>query len=214
MDYDGFYVLLWRDLRAPEPNLLLRLAISIVMALMLLALGLAGAWGFAHSTGCRWVLDEHIVTAMVLASICWFVMLMVIWRPMRRGRRFVVPSIATIALAVASLAGMFAIDELLRSRDEDFLMMAVLFMGSAAVILVWLPTMQRLLRGKSVIGPDNLVSVHCPHCGYSLIGLRNLRCPECGTEFTIDELIRSQGYRGVEKVSSEEVERIKWVKPA
>ena len=67
--------------------------------------------------------------------------------------------------------------------------------------------MQRLLRGKSVVGPDNQVRVHCPSCGYSLIGLRNLRCPECGTEFTIDELIRSQGYSGVKKVSPEEAER-------
>ena len=188
MDDDSFYVLLWRNIHAPEPNLLLRLAISIVTASILLAIGLTGAWGFAHSTGCSYVLDEHIATAMVLAAVCWLGMLIAIWRPMQRGRRFVVPAIATIALTVACVGGMCAIDGLLHSRDEDFLTLAVLFMGSAAVILVWLPTMQRLLRGKSVVGPDNQVRVHCPSCGYSLIGLRNLRCPECGTEFTIDRI--------------------------
>ncbi|MCH9033356.1 MAG: hypothetical protein IID42_02485 [Planctomycetes bacterium] len=28
----------------------------------------------------------------------------------------------------------------------------------------------------------------CPKCGYDLKGLAMARCPECGTEFTLDEL--------------------------
>ena len=114
----------------PNPICLLRLAISIVTALILLALSLSGAWGFAHLTGCRWVLDEHIVTALVLAAVCWFGMLIAIWRPMRRGRRFVVPAIATLALAVASIAGMFAIDEIAPLARRGFsCTIAVLFYG-------------------------------------------------------------------------------------
>lgn len=38
--------------------------------------------------------------------------------------------------------------------------------------------------------------VHCPQCGCSLIGLTELRCPECGARFTIDKLIGAQGYTG------------------
>ena len=31
----------------------------------------------------------------------------------------------------------------------------------------------------------------CPRCGYNLSGLSQCRCPECGTEFRLDELWRS-----------------------
>ena len=31
--------------------------------------------------------------------------------------------------------------------------------------------------------------VPCPTCGYDLTGLRGTRCPECGTEFTLDQLL-------------------------
>lgn len=28
----------------------------------------------------------------------------------------------------------------------------------------------------------------CPKCGYNLSGLRQCRCPECGAEYTLEEL--------------------------
>ncbi len=28
----------------------------------------------------------------------------------------------------------------------------------------------------------------CPECGYNLSGLTHCRCPECGTEYTLDQL--------------------------
>ncbi|MEK6799431.1 MAG: hypothetical protein AABZ12_10730 [Planctomycetota bacterium] len=31
----------------------------------------------------------------------------------------------------------------------------------------------------------------CPKCGYSLRGLTHCRCPECGTEYELEELWRS-----------------------
>lgn len=34
--------------------------------------------------------------------------------------------------------------------------------------------------------PDRVIP--CPKCGYDLKGLAMARCPECGTEFTLDEL--------------------------
>ena len=30
----------------------------------------------------------------------------------------------------------------------------------------------------------------CPHCGYNLSGLTHCRCPECGTEYRLDQLWR------------------------
>jgi uncharacterized C2H2 Zn-finger protein len=205
MQDESFYLSLWRNLRSPERNVVLRLAVSLASGLFSLAGGLTGAWVAARLGGARYqgyVRDEHMVVALFLAGICWFVMLILIWSRMRHGRRFVVPAIATVGVAVLAIGSTVAIDEFL-ARDEEFLMAAVLLVGAAVVILVWLPTVQRLIRGRPVVGRDGLVLVNCPQCGYSLVGLRDLRCPECGTEFTIDELIRAQEYSGVPKVNDE-----------
>ncbi len=45
---------------------------------------------------------------------------------------------------------------------------------------------------------------HCPRCGYSLVGLRQCRCPECGTEFSLDELWRAALRRRALSVDSPE----------
>jgi hypothetical protein len=213
MENESFHLSLWRTLRAPEPNLAMRLAMSIVAALVLGAAGIAAAWAYAQFYGNGYVRDEQAAAAMSLAGACWFLVLILIWRPMRHGRQIAVPTITTLAIIVAAIAGSVAIDELLNLRDDEMLMFAVVLLGAAAVILVWLPTAQRLLRGRPVVGPDDLVRVNCPRCGYSLIGLRDLRCPECGTEFTIDELIRSQDYSGVRKVSAAEAESLNQPRP-
>ena len=90
---------------------------------------------------------------------------------------------------------------MVRSNDE-LVMSAVGLAGGGVALLIWLPAILRLLHGNPVIGADKQVVVHCPSCGYSLIGLNELRCPECGETFTIDELIRAQGYDGAKMKDS------------
>ena len=41
----------------------------------------------------------------------------------------------------------------------------------------------------------NKTAVACPKCGYNLTGLQGTRCPECGTLYTIDELLAEQPSR-------------------
>lgn len=208
MENENIYLSLWRSLRSPEPNLVLRVGVSLATGLLLTAACIAGAWSYAQFAASGYVRDEQAAVAMSLAGACWFVVLILMWRPMRYGRRIVVPTISTLAIIVAAIGAGVAIDELLNRRDEEMLIAAVFLLGGAVIILVWLPTTQRLVRGRPVVGPDDLVLVNCPQCGYSLIGLRDLRCPECGTEFTIDELIRAQDYSGVRKVSAAEAESL------
>lgn len=79
-------------------------------------------------------------------------------------------------------------------HSSDVLFSAWCLLAGALVILLWLPTLHGFRWGRSIVDAEGLVNVHCPECGYSLIGLPELRCPECGTKFTIDKLIRKQKY--------------------
>ncbi len=54
-----------------------------------------------------------------------------------------------------------------------------------AAFLVWRDGYVRGWRSSRTRPPA------CPSCGYNLSGLTRCRCPECGTEYSIDELWQS-----------------------
>ena len=58
-----------------------------------------------------------------------------------------------------------------------------------ATVLIWRETADE--RSGRLRGAGRL-TVACPRCGYNLTGLQQTTCPECGTTYTIDELIASQ----------------------
>ena len=74
------------------------------------------------------------------------------------------------------------------------------FVGSAtapllwivATIFVWRETAAERAARIDSTGRDAVV---CPTCGYNLTGLKEPRCPECGTQFTLDQLLASQPSR-------------------
>lgn len=195
MPVNDSYVDIWRSLREAETNLVIRIAASLISGLVFAALGLAAAWTYTLVYAQRWVHEEYVIVSLFFACVCWYPALMWIWRGARRGRYFIRPAIATVALWAMTLLGGVAID-ISPVQQEEFLIIALTLISGAATIFLWLPLLNRLFRGRPVIGPDNQVDVHCPDCGYSMIGLCDLRCPECGARFTIDELIRHQNYAG------------------
>jgi len=65
-----------------------------------------------------------------------------------------------------------------------------------ATVLIWRESAGERAARLANAGRDAIV---CPTCGYNLTGLREARCPECGTQFTIDQLLAAQPARaGVE----------------
>ncbi len=118
-----------------------------------------------------------------------------IWGGFGRKRFPLRPLLATIALWAGTVTAGILIDQTVRFEAEAIIFALCLF-AAAVNVLLWLPAAHRLKRGRPVVNEENLVNVHCPQCGYSLIGLVELRCPECGARFTTDELIRSQNYTG------------------
>ena len=71
------------------------------------------------------------------------------------------------------------------------------FVGGVVAIIAWLiatvfvwreTALERAQRVRATTGS----SVACPTCGYNLTGLTEARCPECGSKFTLDELLAAQ----------------------
>jgi hypothetical protein len=63
-----------------------------------------------------------------------------------------------------------------------------------ATVILWRETpVERLARlGGAGAGAAAVV---CPLCGYNLAGLREARCPECGSAFTLEQLLTAQPTR-------------------
>jgi predicted MFS family arabinose efflux permease len=59
---------------------------------------------------------------------------------------------------------------------------ALLWYGSTP--LIWCERKAEHAARLGTMGID----MACPNCGYNLTGLREARCPECGSQFTLDEL--------------------------
>jgi hypothetical protein len=58
-----------------------------------------------------------------------------------------------------------------------------------ATVLIWRETTGE--RAERIKGSTKS-AVTCPACGYNLTGLSQSRCPECGSAFTLDELLALQ----------------------
>jgi hypothetical protein len=58
-----------------------------------------------------------------------------------------------------------------------------------ATVLIWRETSAERIDRLAREGRE---TVSCPNCGYNLTGLSEARCPECGSRFTLDQLVRAQ----------------------
>ncbi len=194
----------WRELHSTKRHLLLRFAASFLSALVLLAASLLAAWLWAHLThpAWGWVYEAELGSAVVLGAALWFGVLVWLWR----RARIALHVIATIGIAAAFLGLSFTFGAVLRVREPEYFIGAFLLLAIGGVILVWLPLAMGYMRRRPVTDADDIVRVNCPQCGYSLVGLRDLRCPECGARFTVDELIRAQNYGGASAAQAESVE--------
>lgn len=159
--------------------LTLSLLVGSVTTYTLLFLLLERPWGDDAALA-----FASLATAPVFAVLWTYIWRSdVVWSARRVGRTMVV-------FAVGSMAGVacYAICTSVRGYEEVGILAGTLWwmtIWMAGTALVWRETGVESSRRKGT-GPERVIP--CPKCGYDLKGLAMARCPECGTEFTLDEL--------------------------
>jgi hypothetical protein len=122
-----------------------------------------------------------------------------LWRSTVRWTRARVRNTALAGLL--SLAGGAAFAAALVAVSRAIPNGIALLLGGGGVPIVWvLSTVllwretpaERLARMSGLVANPTVL---CPVCGYNLSGLREARCPECATTFTLDELAAAQPQR-------------------
>jgi hypothetical protein len=100
-------------------------------------------------------------------------------------------SATLICALVAAVAGVI-LGGLVHLVEDD----VSYFVGTAAAPLLWQVGTILVWRESPAERAERLAGaaggVVCPTCGYNLTGLKGTRCPECGSEFTLDQLLASQ----------------------
>jgi hypothetical protein len=104
-----------------------------------------------------------------------------------------------VALGLGILAGLVIWGAMDRGGSSSF----ATFAGGVLTIVLWL--IGTVLAWQETAGEraarvraSGKSAVACPKCGYNMTGLTESRCPECGTKFTLDELMAAQVHEDVE----------------
>lgn len=202
---------IWRRFRrGGELRPLMCLTATVALGLVLAGLGVAGGWlvGMTHENlGATFVLglvrEQDVRTGLFIAGIVWLASLVWIWRPAVRLNRHSLGAesrrqwVRPIAITVFAGALVTVLSYVIGRKPwdrTDYLVTAVTLVAGGVAVVFWLPTVFRLEQGRPILGRHGRVNVHCVECGYSMAGLRETVCPECGRTYTVDELILVQDY--------------------
>lgn len=187
-------------------NLLARLLLALVLlvatpVVYVVTFLLGDQTRYLNDTAALFVAD--IVTgAGIVAAWIMIWRPQVVWTTERRRRTGLV---ALVAIAPAMAIG-FLIVAVRRYDDEIAMVMGGLTWATcwlAGTILVWRETPHE--RSKR-LGELSSSAIACPQCGYNMTGLHHARCPECGTQYTLDELFATLREKAADLESEQEQE--------
>jgi hypothetical protein len=206
---ENVYVILWRRLSDGSAGVFVRLVMSLALALLLTGMALCGsylaalvfprAFGRGYSGGGGsfsaypqdWVLTAAfgLMGLLFLGCMYWMWSRRVKWRLVWRA------ALGTAAVWIAAGLALAGVEEWFRG-DDEIMFSGIFCLAFAATLLVWAPVVARLLvYGRPAFQEDGTtLDVTCPKCGYSLVGLYEAHCPECGERFTLDRLLAAQGF--------------------
>ena len=202
----GSLRILWRELSDGTAGAVTRIIVSLSMASLLAAAAciFAFVWGLSLANTSspppwigsrRWirVTDDMMAICLILAGVAYLPVLFWIWSRHRRSRGIWLGAAMTFGIWIVAI-GLMAFAAETISGDEGVLMVGVFFVALCITLIVWLQLYRRYVSGRALYGPDHQIDLRCPKCGYRMVGLREARCPECGTEYTLDDLVGKQDF--------------------
>ncbi len=139
------------------------------------------------------ITPELTIIAMIIVAIPW-----PLWR-LRQGYRTIVTTPRAAWLGFGYALGMFgpplgmlatlmATETSSASFDLRTLGIAALIMTAVIVLVTIAWLIIRLTLPKFVLQDGSL----CPQCAHCILGVQSMRCPECGSPFTYDDLETTQ----------------------
>ncbi|MCG8407257.1 MAG: hypothetical protein MI923_18825 [Phycisphaerales bacterium] len=149
----------------------------------------------------------NVISALFLA-FSWVLIWsrQVAWTP---GR-----TILTYVAAMWSFFPAFFVAGLVLIVDEWADELAVILGGMtwgviwlASTVIIWRETTFERARRLSQVSKSTIA---CPKCGYNMTGLNHARCPECGTQYSLDEMLMTLRERigDIECEQAAEYERV------
>lgn len=136
-----------------------------------------------------WTHADEVGTPFLLSNALAAGVLMIGWWAV--WRRVVHWTAGRIGLTILAAAGAVGIARLVVLGNDVFLSGNIQAvhpwdLAGDCAAAVWIGATAYLWRGGTT---GHVPRLPCPRCGYDLRGLREARCPECGTEYTLDELL-------------------------
>ena len=178
------------DLRTGYAGWISRAALSLVSAAAILSAAMLWMGLLEASTGR--LRDEHIALTMGVAGAIWCGVLALLWWTYRRFQVTLKAAFAVIATWAIVLPGTLLIDSMMQ-QGEEYLIAAAVLLGIAISFASIIQICYLRVRKGTVTRAIVRVRVACPNCGSSFVGLRVCRCPECGSEYTIETLVDALG---------------------
>jgi predicted RNA-binding Zn-ribbon protein involved in translation (DUF1610 family) len=124
--------------------------------------------------------------------MAWVGALATVWWGFRQWARLVRTLVQVAGVWIVALPITVLLDTTVQRADG--LIVGTVFAAIATTAGLLLTLAYRTMAGRTVRDARGAVRVNCPRCGYSMVGLCSSTCPECGTTFTIDQIIGGQEY--------------------
>ncbi len=180
---------MWLDLRRGRLSFFGRLVLSVAGFGAALSLCLVA---IAISAPNHRVQEEVAMSILAFGALLWVLLLAWLWvghavmGPLLRGL-FVVAAIWFVVILLAVFIAS-------RLPNDELWIGALIVAGITGTILYVASVIYTGLRGREIHSHAGMVNVQCAECGYSLVGKTDCTCPECGRQYTVDELIALQDY--------------------
>jgi hypothetical protein len=140
------------------------------------------------------------IVAWIFVALYWMLLWRqaVVWSGRRAGQ--------TVTLLLAAMVAGLVIGAVVWPIDRYI----GTFVGSVCAPLLWVvgtifawrETPEESARRLAAVTGARGSGIVCPSCSYNLTGLREARCPECGTQYTLDELFAAQPARAAAEIET------------